>query len=116
MRKFQTLRIKFQKMDKDNGKPFDPDQSSGEYRENLFNQAQKLWAKLHDFNDGYTLDMLMEDLDAYFDGEVDFDFEKIKNMVCRNNKLNEIVKRAKLLNTHPVSEIIKEILKESSQN
>lgn len=77
-------------------------------------RARDRWRKLHDYLTGYTTEKFMEDLNTYFDGEVDFDLEKIRGAVSAPGKLSELVKRAEEKNTHPVSEFVQEIFKDSA--
>jgi hypothetical protein len=68
--------------------------------------------KLNDFNAEYNIDKLLEDLDSYFEGEVDFNLDKIKEEVQEQGKLTELIKLAIKKQTHPVVEFIQQILKD----
>jgi len=70
--------------------------------------------RLSDFEHGYTIDKLLADLVIYFDGEVDFDREKVTLALSRSGALEELVTRAKKNKTHPVSELIRDMLRDSS--
>jgi len=70
--------------------------------------------RLSDFSHGYTADKLLADLTLYFDGEVDFDREKITLALSREGALASLVKRAIENKTHPVSELIRDMLRDSS--
>ena len=70
--------------------------------------------RLSDFREGYTIDKLFADLTLYFDGEVDFDREKIRLALSRSGALDELVTRATKNKTHPVSELIRDMLRDSS--
>jgi hypothetical protein len=70
--------------------------------------------RLSDFSHGYTADKLLADLTLYFDSEVDFDREKIRLALARKGALEELVARATKNKTHPVSELIRDMLRDSS--
>ena len=70
--------------------------------------------RLSDFSHGYTIDKLIADLVIYFDGEVDFDREKIALALSHSGALEELVTRATKNKTHPVSEVIRDMLRDSS--
>ena len=69
---------------------------------------------LSDFLQGYTVDQFLADLTLYFNGEVDFDREKIRLALSRPGALEELVARATKNKTHPVSELIRDMLRDSS--
>lgn len=69
------------------------------------------WGTLTDFRNGYTVDRFIKDLLVYFDNEVDFNLDKISEMVSGEGKLQELVDRAIKKNGHPVSEFIMEMVK-----
>ncbi len=68
--------------------------------------------KLNDFKSEYNVDKLLEDLNIYFEQEVDFNFEKIKEEIKAQNKLKELIDQACQKQTHPVIEFIQETLKD----
>lgn len=68
--------------------------------------------KLNDFKKEYNVDKLLEDLDIYFDQEVDFNFDKIKAEIQAQNKLKDLIAKACQKQTHPVVEFIQETLKD----
>ena len=70
-------------------------------------------SKLHSYKEDYTLEKLLQDLDTYFEGEVDFDLEKVTNFVQKEGVLDNIIKAAIQKDTHPVCEFIEEIFKDS---
>ena len=78
--------------------------------------AQESWQRLCDFREGYTIEKLIKDLAIYFDGEVDFNIDKIKEMLAPEGKLNELVLRAVRNKSHPASELVMEIFKSSSKD
>ncbi|MCF7872889.1 MAG: hypothetical protein K9L80_01610 [Candidatus Omnitrophica bacterium] len=82
-----------------------------EIRRSKKRKADKL-KKLNDFNSEYNIDKLLEDLDIYFEGEVDFNLDKIKEDVQKRGKLTELVKQAINKQTHPVVEFIQQTLKD----
>ncbi|MCF7887600.1 MAG: hypothetical protein K9L71_04240 [Candidatus Omnitrophica bacterium] len=73
-------------------------------------KADKL-KKLNDFNIEYNIDKLLDDLDSYFEGEVDLNLDKIKEEVQKQGKLTELVEQAVKKQTHPVVEFIQHALK-----
>ncbi|MFO8052839.1 MAG: hypothetical protein R6U54_02615 [Candidatus Omnitrophota bacterium] len=74
-------------------------------------KADKL-KKLNDFDAEYNIDKLLEDLDSYFEGEVDFNLDKIKEEVQEQGRLEELIDQATKKQTHPVVEFIQQILKD----
>lgn len=93
-----------------NQQPDKPD-IEAEIRRSKKRKADKL-KKLNDFNAEYNIDKLLEDLDSYFEGEVDFNLDKIKEEVQKEGKLTELTKQAIKKQTHPVVEFIQQILKD----
>ena len=71
-------------------------------------------SKLSDFRDNYTVGIFLVDLEVYFEGEVDFNLEKIQETIETPGKLDQLVKAAKEKNTHPITEFIQEIFKDST--
>ena len=74
------------------------------------------FGKLHDFKAEYTVDQLMADLAVYFDNEVDFDIKKLRLEASRQGVLKAIVEAALKNDTHPVSEFLKYLVKNSTKN
>ena len=72
----------------------------------------KTVSKLSDFKDNYTVEKFLVDLEVYFEGEIDFNLEKIQEAIEAPGKLGQLIKKAKEKNTHPVTEFIKELFKE----
>ena len=70
-------------------------------------------SKLSPFKEGYTVEKLLKDLDIYFEGEVDFDLEKIIAFAQKDGMLDNLIKAAIEKDTHPVCEFIEEIFKDS---
>jgi len=71
--------------------------------------------KLHqlgDYKTGYTGDDFLVDLVKYFDQEVDFDLDKIREEIEQPQKLASLIARAKEKNTHPVVEFVGELFKD----
>lgn len=69
-------------------------------------------AKLNDYHSNYSSDKFILDLEDYFGKDVDFNFNKIKQVIEVPGKLEEYVDRAKEKNTHPVIEFVQNIFKE----
>jgi aconitase A len=67
---------------------------------------------LQDYKKNYTLDKLISDLTIYFEGEVDFDLDKIRKDIAKPGRLEKLVEKARKKNTHPVIEFIQELLKD----
>jgi hypothetical protein len=74
-------------------------------------QAEKL-KKLHDFGEEYNSDKLLEDLQEYFGKEVDFNFNKIKEEIRKQDILKDLIDRAVKKGTHPVIEFVQYTLKD----
>jgi hypothetical protein len=72
-------------------------------------RARERRKKLHDYFTGYTVEKFMDDLCAYFDGEIDFNLEKIREAVSAKGKLIELIRKAEQKDTHPVSEFLQEL-------
>lgn len=77
-------------------------------------ERSALFSRLHDFRHGYDADKLIDDLAVYFDNEVDFNLDKIKSIITDGGKIQELVRRALKNNTHPVSELIQDIIRNSA--
>lgn len=71
---------------------------------------------LSDFNEGYTPEKFMLDLINYFGPEVDFDLDKIEEFIRAEDRLKRLIQTAKENNTHPVSEFVKKLFKEVSDD
>ena len=69
-------------------------------------------SKLDNYKDDYSVDKLILDLKRYFEDEVDFNIEKIRKTLEEPGKLDQLIKKAKKENTHPVTEFIQEIFKD----
>lgn len=69
-------------------------------------------SRLADFRGEYTVNLFMQDLVKYFEEEVDFDLEKIKEHIKKPDKLKEYIEKAKEKDTHPVAEFIQKLFKE----
>jgi hypothetical protein len=78
--------------------------------------AQEKWQGLCDFRQGYTVEKLIKDLNTYFEGEVDFNTDKINEILAPEGKLNELVLRAAQNKSHPVSELVMDIFKDFSKD
>ncbi|MCF7874164.1 MAG: hypothetical protein K9L84_04565 [Candidatus Omnitrophica bacterium] len=91
-------------------KPDKPD-IEAEIKRSRKKKADKL-KRLNDFSTEYNVDKLLEDLDVYFEGEVDFNLGKIKEEVQKQGKLEELIDQAAKKQTHPVVEFIQQILKD----
>jgi hypothetical protein len=84
-------------------------------KERLTSETRKRWGKLHDFRADYDAAKFLSDLENYFEGEVDFDIEKINSCVGVPGCLEGLIEKAKANNTHPVSEFIKGMMKDLSK-
>ncbi len=69
-------------------------------------------AELNTFLKGYDIDKFMQDLKDFYDNEVDFNFDKISDMLNKPGKLDTLINRAKKNNSHPVIEFVQDIFKE----
>ncbi len=93
---------------KDSPKPEDKDIKG--YRR----QKNDKLAKLNDYKQGYTAGKFIFDLESYFEGEVDFNLERIQQLIEEPGRLDHFIREATKKNTHPVTEFIQEIFKELS--
>jgi hypothetical protein len=84
-------------------------------KERLADEVRNRWAKLNDFRNDYNAEKFLRDLGYYFDDEVDFDIEKIRACITAPGCLEDLIEKAKLNNTHPVSEFIKGMMKNLSK-
>lgn len=75
-------------------------------------ERNKQISKLGSFNADYNLSNFLADLETYFEGEVDFNLDRIKAEVGQKGKLSCLVSKARQNNTHPVVEFIQEIFKD----
>ena len=69
-------------------------------------------AGLHAFLNDYSIDKFMQDLNNYFDNEVDFNLDKINDMLKDSGQLEKLITRAKQMNSHPVIELVQDIFKD----
>ena len=67
---------------------------------------------LNSFLKDYSMDKFMQDLNNYFDNEVDFNLDKINDMFKDSGKLEALIARAKQTNSHPVIEFVQDIFRE----
>jgi len=67
---------------------------------------------LQDYNQDYDIDELMVDLVMYFEGEVDFNMERIRQIAQQPGKLSQLIQKAKQDNTHPAVEFVHELFKD----
>lgn len=78
-------------------------------------KAKQRRARLHDYRKDYTVEEFISDLDVYFEKEVDFDYDKVRQEVSLEGKLEELVEKAKHKDTHPVSEFVCDMVKKSTK-
>jgi len=78
-------------------------------------EQRKKLSTLGDYEHGYTVESFLKDLMVYFDNEVDFNLSKIKAIIERPGKVEWLIEKAKKSNTHPVSEFVQEMLRESAE-
>jgi hypothetical protein len=69
---------------------------------------------LNDYRKDYSIKKFIKDLICYFDGEVDFNLEKIRQIIEQPGKLEQLIQKAIQKETHPVTEFVKDILKDSA--
>ena len=82
----------------------------------LRQERRAKFGDLSDFHSEYTAKQLLADLAVYFDNEIDFDMDKIKMEASRPGVLKSIVENALKNNTHPVSEFLKYLVKNSAKS
>lgn len=92
---------------------------TGQGNEEMINHYRLIrgqrFARMHKFETNYTIDLFLEDLDLYFEHEVDFNFEKIRQVIQAPGMLEKLVKQAIEEKTHPVSVFLQVIFKETSK-
>lgn len=76
------------------------------------NQRKAEIKRLSDFTSSYDADLFLSDLESYFEGEVDFNLDKIKEVVKKPENLEQLVFKARQQKTHPVIEFVREILRD----
>ncbi len=69
-------------------------------------------AGLNTFSNDYSIDKFMQDLDNYFDNEVDFNLDKINDMLKDSGQLEKLITKANQNKSHPVIEFVQDIFKE----
>ena len=69
-------------------------------------------ARLSAFRHSYSVDLFLADFQKYFDNDVDFNLEKIRQRIEKAGVLEKFIARAKEHNTHPVTEFIQELFRE----
>lgn len=67
---------------------------------------------LGDYKEGYDSNQFIEDLIKYFEGEVDFNLDKVRKTIEKPLKLPCLIAKAKEKGTHPVTEFLEEIFKD----
>ncbi len=72
---------------------------------------QERLARLSPYASGYDIDKFMVDLVMYFDGEVDFNLEKMRQMAEEPGRLDRLIQTARHKNTHPVVEFVQNLFK-----
>lgn len=92
-----------------NAKSEGQNNESGDPRE----RRKEQWSKLNDYKKHYTSNEFIEDLQAYFDNGVDFDLETIRRTVSKKGELDKLKKQADVNGSHPVTEFLLEIFKDS---
>ncbi len=67
---------------------------------------------LQDYKNNYDIDMLMVDLLMYFEGEIDFNLERMRQVAQQPGKLLQLIQKAKQNDTHPAVELVGDIFKD----
>ena len=79
----------------------------------FWRQTKRLKLKhFGDYKKGYNGGRFLEDLVKYFEGEVDFNLDKISKELEKPGKLSCLIDKAKEKNTHPVTEFVEELFKD----
>lgn len=68
--------------------------------------------RLNDYRKNYSVDSFISDLINYFDGGVDFNIDNIRKYVENPTKIDELIRLAKMNNSHPVIEFIQKLFKD----
>jgi len=69
-------------------------------------------ARLSAFRQGYSVKLFMADFGIYFDNEIDFNMDKIRQRIQKKGVLEELIRKAIQHNTHPVTEFVQELFRE----
>ncbi len=99
-------------MPENNKKTDDFDKSIHSYRQ----EKKSKLSQLSDFKKKYTPDVFLKDLVHYFDKEVDFNMDKIRQHIEKPGKLKEYIEKAKTKSTHPVIEFIHDLFKDLGES
>lgn len=78
-------------------------------------RAEKI-SQLTDYRKQYDVNSFIKDLVVYFDGEVDFNLDKIRQEIEESQHLGNLIKKANQNNTHPVTEFIQELFEDVGQS
>ena len=68
------------------------------------------------FDSDYTVRQFLIDFAVYFEDNPDIDLDRIKEEVEKPGKLKQLIDKAKQNNSHPVSEFVKELLLDISED
>lgn len=68
--------------------------------------------RLNQFRQGYSVDLFLADFEKYFDNEIDFNLQAIRQRLEAAGVLEKFITRAIERNTHPVTEFVQELFRE----
>jgi len=66
---------------------------------------------LSGYKKGYNGKRFISDLVKYFDDEIDFNLDKVRDEIEQPGKLDQLIQKADQHNTHPVVEFVQNIFK-----
>ncbi|MBD3264542.1 MAG: hypothetical protein GF375_05535 [Candidatus Omnitrophica bacterium] len=76
-------------------------------------RRKQRWAALNDYKESYTPEDFIEDLQVYFENEIDFNLETVRQIISKEGELDKLKNRAEANSSHPVTEFLLEIFKDS---
>ncbi len=85
----------------------EPEKRVERFREKRKNKIREL----NDFDKDYDVDKFISDLEKYFENEVDFNLDKIREEVRKQRNLEKFIHQALQKKTHPVVEFVQGLFK-----
>ena len=85
-------------------------------KEKYQKERQKRLKSLGGFGGDYTVQQFLIDFAVYFEDNPDIDLDKIQEEVEKPGKLKQLIAQAKENKTHPVSEFVKELFLDISED
>ena len=85
-------------------------------KEQYKKEQQQRLKSLGGFGDDYTVAKFLIDFAVYFEDNPDIDLDKIEEEVEKPGKLKHLIDLARANNSHPVSEFVKELFLDISED